>query len=199
MREVWDRLKLIWVNPGSVNYSQPHIRWLLPLLVELRAGYYPANPRETGYTGGNGRRSVTHAYYEKADEIAGEIDRRLAMCGMDRYIVEDMYCRDYPELEGRDLEDKAYDIAAELARDDRLREIARKINMDEYEVRRRLYSAVSYISSGPCPRFQPCDYCVKVNCKKRGRKPLSYQKWCRVRWRQAQKTAFAVSSLTNHS
>lgn len=129
MREYREKGKLIWVNPSAVHYDREQVEWLLPHLRDLREGYYPPEPRDSGYVEIQ-HRITEHAPYEMACGIAGDIDIRLARTGLDRYLVEEKYCNGLSE-----------------------QEITEKLYMDEAEVYRRIASAVSYIASGILPRW----------------------------------------------
>jgi hypothetical protein len=57
--------------------------------------------------------------------------------------------------------------------------------MDAREVARRIRSAVSYISSGPCPRWLDCIDCAKYRaCRRKKRAGQTYRQWKRSRSRQ---------------
>lgn len=163
--------ELVWVSPGSVVYNAEDIDLLLPWLIEMREGAYPVEPTG-GYARGK-RSGTTRAYYEQASQVAAEIDRRLAMTGTDRELVEKAYCEGYED-----------------------EDISKHYHMDVYDVRRRINSAVSFISSGPCPRWLPCSVCGKMEkCNKyrsmleKGQKRITYtyRQWVRSRSRQHQK------------
>jgi len=93
MQRRYEKGKLIWVAPGSVRYDAPDIDIVLPWLYYMREGDYPVEP-SGGYVEGRTNR-LTRAYYEAACQVAAEIDRRLAMTGTDRELVEKHYCLGY--------------------------------------------------------------------------------------------------------
>ena len=133
--ERWEGLKLVWVSPGSFNFSPEHLLWVLPMLNEIRSGYYPRDP--AGDTGKGRGGTRLRCPFSEAAIIAAEIDRRLARCGLDRYIAEECY------VGGISVSD-----------------LAGKLYMDEFEISRRLAAVVSYVASGPCARFQACERCI---------------------------------------
>jgi len=136
MREAWDEKgRLIYVAPGYVRYDILHIEFLLPRLPEMREGMGPAEP--AGSYAGESRGGIKHhAPHEAWCQVAAELDERLSRTKTDRYLVEDYYCRN------TGIED-----------------IARQIEMEAWEVNRRIHSAVSYIASGPCRRWINCIDC----------------------------------------
>ena len=164
MTERYEKGQLIWVSPGSVNYSAAHVQLLLPYLYQMRIGCYPIDPRETGYTDTNWGELRKTAPYIQACEVAGELDSRLAKTGQDRYILEDFYCN------GMELY-----------------KIARKLNLSEEKVGMKVSSSFSYISSGPCRRWLNCIDCLLYSkCRKKKRVSISYQEWKdnrRKQWR----------------
>lgn len=150
MKEYRDKGKLIWVAPGAVHYSLEHVEWLLPQLRSLREGNYPPEPKDSGYVDVQ-QRITERAPFEIVCQVAAEIDIRLARTGLDRYLVEEEYCKGLSELE-----------------------IAQMLHMDDFEVYKRIRSAVSYIASGPIPRW--------IATGKR--KGVSYREWVNNRRRQ---------------
>lgn len=149
MKEYREKGKLIWVAPGAVYFNLEQIEWLLPQLVSLREGNYPPEPRDSGYVGIQ-RRITERAPFELVCQIAAEIDIRLARTGLDHYLLEDKYCKGLSELE-----------------------IAKNLYMDEFEVYKRIRSAVSYIASGKNPRWIDTE----------DRKGMTYRQWVRSRTR----------------
>ena len=158
MLEVYEKGKLIWVAPGAVRYNSEHIWLLLPWLYEMREGVYPVEPAG-GYTEGK-RPGIGHrAPYETICQVAAEIDRRLAVTGLDRYLVEDVFCLGLTPSE-----------------------LASKLHMEEREINRRIRSAVGYIASGPCPRWLHCIDCPRYQqCLRKKRVGVSYRDWVRNR------------------
>jgi hypothetical protein len=159
MREAWDEKgRLIYVAPGYVRYDILHIEFLLPRLPEMREGMGPAEP-VGGYVGESRGGIKHHASYEAWCQVAAELDERLARTKTDRYLVEHYYCRN------TDIEN-----------------IARQIEMEAWEVNRRIHSAVSYIASGPCRRWINCIDCREYKTcmhQNKGRVGLTYREWVR--------------------
>lgn len=148
-------LTIEWLALSSVRYDREQVEYLLPLLPSMREGDYPPEPG--GETDGGGNHNKHTAPYEPACQVAAELDRRLAQLGLDRYLVEDRYC-------------------AAMT----LREIHAKTGLEEFEIDRRLRSALVYISSGPCPRWLDCLACGQwktCTSKKRGRRPQTYKQF----------------------
>jgi hypothetical protein len=161
VRRRYEKGQLVWVAPGSVRYDRADIDLLLPWLLEMREGAYPAEP-SGGYVEGKRAGVSSHAFYESACQVAAEIDNRLAMTGTDHYLVEEYYIRYNPEENDKE-------IIADLAHGN---------NMPIWEVRRRINSAVSYISSGPCPRWLNCLDCPRYqSCRRKKRVGVSYRDW----------------------
>ncbi len=145
---------LAWVAPGAVRYDREDTEFLLPWLLEMREGTYPAEPTG-GYIEGKRSGISSHAFYESACQVAAEIDLRLARTGQDHYLVLDNYCHGLMD-----------------------EDIAIKIFMPTWEVRRRIKSAVSYIASGTCPRWINCIDCGKYQtCRRKKRVGITYQEW----------------------
>jgi len=160
MREYYEHGRLVWVAPGAVQYTLEHLELLLPWLYHLREGAYPAEPSGS-YTGSKRSGLNPHAPYEGVCQVAAEIDRRLAQTGLDRYLVEDYYCKDIPA-----------------------EELAKQVSLDTARVMSRIKNAVSYIASGPCPRWLDCSACYRFSgCQKKklGRRRTTYRDWCRYR------------------
>lgn len=174
MRRQYELIKgasvLAYVAPGSVRYDMPDILFLLPKLLSLREGDGPVEPGSS-YVGGKTNRKT--ANFIAWCSVAAEIDRRLAHVitrnrpGLDRWLVESHYCR------GVEIED-----------------LAIRIFMPTWEVRRRINSAVSYIASGECPRWLNCIDCPRYNkCSRRAHPPrkfkhpigITYGQWVRSR------------------
>jgi len=163
MLRYYDKGELIWVAPGAIRYDAVDIDFLLDWLSEMREGVYPAEPTG-GYVEGKRAGIASRAYYEAACQVAAEIDRRLARTGLDRYLVEEFYCRDWLGLS----EDEILDV------------ITGHVGIEKSELQRRLRSAVSYIASGTCPRWLHCIDCPEYqNCRKKnkGRVGITYRQW----------------------
>lgn len=152
-----------WFDPRYIKFVPEHVIFLLIHLEMLRSGRYPPDPRTSGYTdipiARTGGQRNRHAYFTLPATLAAEIDSRLARCSLDRYLVEDHYCRGIPE-----------------------EDLACRLDMDVWEVRRRINSAVSYISSGPCPRWLNCVDCPSYSsCRHKKRVGKTYREWKRNR------------------
>jgi AraC-like DNA-binding protein len=159
MREAWDEKgRLIYVAPGCVRYDILHVEFLLPMLPELREGIGPEEPLG-GYVGGSRGSLKQHAPHEAWCQVAAELDERLTRTKTDRYLVEHYY------YHNTSIED-----------------IARQIEMEPWEVQRRIRSAVGYIASGACRRWVHCVDCREYSsCERenKGRVGLTYREWVR--------------------
>ena len=123
MTEYWEGMRLIWAAPSDLYYSRDQVDFLLNHLNMLRDGEYPPEPVSSGYIGGKGKRLRPWARFTIPAEIAAEIDIRLSKCGLDRYLVEDRYCKGLDE-----------------------RAISQKTGLDEEEVSRRINSVIVYLT-----------------------------------------------------
>ena len=179
MRRYYEKGQLIWVSPGAVVFDIEDVEFLLPWLFEMREGVYPPEP-SGGYVESR-RPGVGHrAPYETAAQVAAEIDSRLARTGLDLYLVEDSYCHGATD-----------------------EELARKLQMPPWEIRRRIRSAVSYIASGPCPRWLNCLDCPSYSfCRRKKRVGITYADWKRKRvhqWSERKKQHLPSTLLTNRA
>lgn len=169
MKEYYENGRLVWVAPGAVHYSFEHIMLLLPWLYDMREGAYPAEPGG-GYTGGKRSGLNPHAPYEAVCQVAAEIDWRLAQTGLDRYLVEDYYCKGIP-----------------------IAELAKQVSLDADRVKSHIRNAISYIASGTCPRWLDCRQCSRyARCQKpmkEKRTPTTYRSWVRYKNREQNRTA----------
>lgn len=167
MKEYREKGKLVWVAPGALYYDLEQVEWLLPQLEDLRVGNYPPEPRNSGYVGIQ-QRITERAPFEIACQIAAEIDLRLDRTWPDNDLVERKYCKGLSETE-----------------------IAKKVHKDEFEVYKRIRSAVSYIASGSIPRWIDTE----------DRRGISYREWVRSRTRyrlKAKCMRLHTRNLTNH-
>jgi hypothetical protein len=158
----YEKGELVYVSPGSVSFSQEQCRWLLHFYHDLEKGLYV--PEGVESTGRSGRNNM--APHEQSCQIYAELNKRLSMTGLDRYVVEEMYA-DYV------WEDNRY-------RNPFPAEIAKKIHKDEAYVIKVAQSVISYIGSGPCPRWVDCKKCKHFErCTRRnkGRRPWAYNEW----------------------
>jgi hypothetical protein len=154
LKEYYEKGRLVWVSPGAVTFDREQTELLLPSLFEMQEGIYPAEP-SGGYVEIRRPGIGHHAPFETAAQIAAELDCRLARTGLDRYLVEDYYCRNVSE-----------------------RELARRLQMSDWQVLRRIRSAVAYIASGPCPRWLNCLDCPKYpSCRRKKRVGITYREW----------------------
>jgi hypothetical protein len=158
MRIYYDKEGIVWIAPGAVRFDSEQVDFLLPWLYEMRAGIYKREPAG-GYTEIKNVFIPAHAKYETVCQVASELDRRLAMTGHDRDLVEKAYCEEMPE-----------------------EEIAHWYNLNVLEVRYNIERAVAYISSGECPRWIDCSRCLSFSkCRKKKkmkRRKVSYRHWC---------------------
>jgi hypothetical protein len=152
---------LLYVAPGSVRYTAEDIDLLLPWLMDLREGVGPHDPRAT--TGGNRGGTKDFAHYEAWCAVGAEIDRRLAKTGVDRFLVETYYTYDWLNCH---TDDEKLDYLRNL------------VDTPRAEIWRRIKSAVSYISSGPCPRWLNCIDCSRyARCRRKKRPGVTYKEW----------------------
>ncbi len=154
MKRFYEKNELVYVSPGSARFDMEDILFLLPWLYEMREGTGPVPP-ESGYVGGNRTGIKAYGRHEAWCQVAGEIDRRLARCGLDRFLVEQSYCQE--------TDDET---------------LAAMVFLPVREIQRRIRSAVGYISSGPCPRWQNCVDCLKRSrCRRKKRVGVTYREW----------------------
>lgn len=178
---------LAYVSPGSVRYNTEDIAFLFDWLLEMREGVGPHDPG-AGYTGGGRGGVKDHAHYEAWCKVAAEIDlrlkhtyyydrRRKAPLIWDGLVAERYLYYDH-ELSNPDP----------LTRHDCVIEaIAREIHRGIPKVEQTLQSVLSYISSGPCPRWLVCVDCrdyLRCSLKKtppqkflKNPRGLSYEQW----------------------
>ncbi len=158
MQRYYDHGALTWVSPGAIRWDREDIDLLLPWLYVMREGRYPPEPVTSGYVGGNRSGVNSYAPFETVCQVAAELDRRLARTGLDCILVEHSYCDQMSDSE-----------------------LAKRYGMEEWEVRRHLQSAVSYISSGKCGRWLACSsetwYCLLFERCKKHRPAISYTDW----------------------
>lgn len=84
----------VWFSPGEITFRREHMLFLINHLPELRDGFYPPNPKETGYVDPKVMTSQMFkgAYFETPAGLAAEVDARLSKCGIDGLMVEARYC-----------------------------------------------------------------------------------------------------------
>lgn len=115
-------------KPGEINYGDRYqILWLLEHLKELEDGYYPKDPRETGYTDApiNKRQTGKEAPFITAAEIYAELTARLDYCGLDGLLVYANY------VDGIEID-----------------KLLKASKLDFYEVVKRINRCINYITSG---------------------------------------------------
>lgn len=82
----------------EIRFTMAQIKWLLPMLNELKAGKYPKQP--VGYSGCEVRmRSAGAAGYTRPVEIAGELEIRLQACGVDGLLTLLYYVSNWAVIE----------------------------------------------------------------------------------------------------
>ena len=95
---------LIWLNPGSISFTKEQMKWLLPLLDDLGAGFYVPEP-QGGYMDSpitsRRIRAVSGAAFTRIVELSAEINWRLARVFrdgrdpyLDRELLEKHYCEE---------------------------------------------------------------------------------------------------------
>lgn len=58
----------------------------------IREGRWPPQSADTGYVDmPGGKKTNSHAPYERAGQVAAEVDARLALCGQDGFMLEDHF------------------------------------------------------------------------------------------------------------
>lgn len=83
-----------WYKPGDIRFNRQQIIWLLGYLPTLREGIWPPNPKDTGYVDapqGKNSRAARGGYFERACDIAAEVEKRLEACHLDGHLLEASY------------------------------------------------------------------------------------------------------------
>uniref|UniRef100_A0A6M3IQM7 Uncharacterized protein n=2 Tax=viral metagenome TaxID=1070528 RepID=A0A6M3IQM7_9ZZZZ len=111
-------------------------------------GTFPPSYNETGYIGKSSTRGH-NAPFENPVMLWGELQVRIAHCGQDGYLMENIYSQEN-----------------QLAETDK---IARAFHMDINEVSARCERVLKYVT-GICRRWIPCRHCRVKDCTKRGKK-----------------------------
>jgi hypothetical protein len=160
---------LAYVSPGDVRYTPEDISLLFPWLLEMREGVGPAEPGAEKAGGRSGNED--HAHYEAWCKVAAEIDLRLERTHEDRLITES-FLKSLDE-NTRHLERpetlEEYDAA--------IGQIAKEIHRTPAYVKRAIQSVLSYIASGPCPRWLNCIDCLEHGrCAKKKYPPRKFTK-----------------------
>ena len=118
---------LDYYKPSEINYGDRYqIIWLLEHLKELEDGYYPRDPRETGYTDAPGKRQMRReAPFIMPAEIYAELTARIDYCGLDGKLVYNNY------VDGMEID-----------------QLSKAYKLDFYEVIKRINRCLNYITSG---------------------------------------------------
>jgi len=81
-----------WYRASEIKFTRRQVIWILENLNIFREGIYPANPGSGGYTDapytGSRKRSSRHAPFERACDIAAEVEVRLKRTGLDGFLLE---------------------------------------------------------------------------------------------------------------
>ena len=110
-----------YYKPGQITFRRKHIVWILEHIDIMRQGIYPPDPRRSGYVDSPGKQNNASATFEKACQLAGEVDARLNRCGIDGLMV------------------RAYFTGAADESD-----LARHTHMTVYDVTKHIRSTMSY-------------------------------------------------------
>jgi hypothetical protein len=172
--DVNGREYLAYVSPNAVRYDVEDFVLLFDWLLEMRGGVGPVDP---GASRSVSKGSKDFAHYEAWCRVAAEIDNRLARTHEDRLIAERyLYYKDELASPDRLAE---YDLVMEA--------ISKEIHRPVRKVHRALQSVLSYIASGPCPRWVNCVDCADYErCARRKHPPkkflksprgVSYEEW----------------------
>lgn len=149
-----DQARGDWINPKYLYYDYYHCAWILIYAEMMKEGYYPPAGKETGYIGSS-RPIIQSGPFEWVCQIIGEVETRLAQCGTDREYAERFY------TENMSLDN-----------------IAKRYSRNVDYVEGKIISIMKYVGSGKCQRWQSCDKCLdREKCRKKKRKPLTYQEW----------------------
>lgn len=119
-----------WYSPHSVwRFTKAQVKWAIPYLPLLRAGSYPRNPKETGYTSTGGKPQYkSGAKFEMAAGIAAELDLRIQRAGADGLMLEFLYAFE--------PEDELFVIE----------HMAQCLNLERREVYQRIRNALYFVS-----------------------------------------------------
>jgi hypothetical protein len=79
-----------WYAPYEITFHSKHMLFLIKHLRELKEGLYPLDPLGSGYIDRHvGKKAIKHkAYFEMPASIAGEVEARLNLCGLDGLILK---------------------------------------------------------------------------------------------------------------
>ncbi len=116
-----------WWPPREITFRRRQMLFLIKNLPQLREGYWPANPAESGYNDlpgiKKGRAGRHHAYFEIPASIAAEVETRLEQARIDGLILEAIECWGKSE-----------------------ESMARYFRMPVWSIRKRAKNALRYIS-----------------------------------------------------
>ncbi len=74
----------------KANLTKGHVKWVLENLLTLREGLNPKGRSTEPLSSVTGART-TKAVFINHCEIAGEVERRLSLCGVDGFLVKQIY------------------------------------------------------------------------------------------------------------
>lgn len=77
-----------WYSPSKINYCREHNIFIILNLEDMRAGRYPPEHKESGYSGKTKGGISKHAYFEASCMIGAEVYRRLKITGMDGKLLK---------------------------------------------------------------------------------------------------------------
>lgn len=114
-----------WYPIGQITFRPEHMIFLIKSLPLLQEGHYPRNPIGTGYTDSKIliKRGRHTAYFEHPVQLAAEVETRLEQCGPDGLLLEALY-----------------------AWGKRTKYLMNAFRCNEYQLRKRIKSALWYIS-----------------------------------------------------
>ena len=112
-----------WFSPSDIRLCPEQSIWLLTNLRDLREGHWPSAPSSYTDPGVSNHHARAKANFETALQWSAEITRRLEACRFDGLITLMIYAFESPE-----------------------ESMAKYVNTDVYEVRRRVNAVINYIS-----------------------------------------------------
>lgn len=133
-----------WYSPGSIKYTKPQVRWLIPHLPLLGQGIYPRRYKETGYTDNqtDQRQKNNQAPFIKAIEIRAELMKRIELAFQDGLIMEFLY--------SIEPDDEVFVI----------NHIAKCLHLDNREVTQRIRNALYFVSGSDRKTGSYKQYCI---------------------------------------
>jgi len=72
-----------WYSPREINFNRDQMIWLIEHLEIMRRGEYPPDPQGSRYISVGKRKIKPKAYFEISCQLAGEVDFRLKLTGVD--------------------------------------------------------------------------------------------------------------------